>query len=403
MNQRFSLRFLFGILLLCAATTLSACDQSASSTSGNSAEIAARVNSVTIPLAKVDRQIEQMLKPQNLKLADMSPIELASNRMGVLDQLITQEILLQRAQKENLQVTDDEVKQAVQAFISEKGWTVEEFQKQLKEVGLTEEEFRNEQRQVLQIRKLQDRQKSKIPAPSEKEIADYYNQNRDQFKIGRGIYLSQIMVDPANNGLKNDALGEEQAKQKISTIAGRLKAGDDFATVARVASEDIQTAVRGGDMGFVPEEAALKVYPETLIKRFFSMREGEITEPIPGSQGRMYIFKVTGKKLEPEELKLESPEVKKQIADAIREQREQVLNSALLSIATGEARVENYLAQRILDNPSNFGSARPANSSLSTPATPPAETKPAETKPAETKPTETKPADKKPTDTKPAK
>ena len=78
----------------------------------------------------------------------------------------------------------------------------------------------------------------------------------------------------------------------------------DFATVARLLSEDMRTAVGGGDMGFAPEEAMAQTYPDVLVKRFFTMREGEITEPIQGSEGRMYIFKVTGKKTEPEELKL---------------------------------------------------------------------------------------------------
>ncbi|MBX7221385.1 MAG: SurA N-terminal domain-containing protein [Blastocatellia bacterium] len=388
--------------MACAAF-FGGCNQSASGTSGGgSAEVAAKVNSVAIPMTRVERQLELTLKPEGVKPTDLSPIELASTRLRILEQLISQEIMVQRAQKDSVQVTDDEVRQAVQAFIREKTGTQEEFQKQLKDIGLTEEEFRNEQRQILLINKWQEKQKVRIPAPSEKEISDFYTQNRDQFKIGRGVYLSQIMVDPANNGLKNDAIGAEQAKQKIAGVSTRLKAGDDFATVARLLSEDMRTAVGGGDMGFAPEEAMAQTYPDVLVKRFFTMREGEITEPIQGSEGRMYIFKVTGKKTEPEELKLEDPEVKKRIADVIRNQREQVMNAALLSLATAEARVENYLAQRVLENPSNFGSLRPNSAMNSGTVPPPAETKPAETKPAEPKPTEPKAEEKKPAETKPA-
>ncbi len=381
MNDRFSFRFLSVGLLLVLSVILGGCKQGEGNAGGSAAEIAAKVNATTIPLARVDRQVEQDLKPLNVKISDLSPIELAAKRLSTLDQIITQEIMLQRAQRENIQVSDEDVKQQVQRLINNNGWTQEEYQRQLKESGLTEEEFRNEQRSQLLIAKLQERQRSKIPAPSEKEITDYYTQNRDQFKIGRGVYLAQILVDPQNNGLKNDVVGEDKAKQKITELFGRLKSGDDFATVARIASEDYQTGQQGGDMGFAPEETLARTYPEPLIRKFFSMREGEVTEPIQGSNGRWYIFKVTGKKLEEQELKLEDPDVKKRIADIIREQREQVLTGALLIAATNESKVENYLAQRVLDNPSNFGSARPAGSALSRQATQAAEQKPAEAKP----------------------
>ncbi|HMW01608.1 MAG TPA: peptidylprolyl isomerase, partial [Acidobacteriota bacterium] len=232
MNQRFSLRLFLNLVCLICVATLCACNQAASS-SGGGAEVAAKVNSVIIPLSKVDRQIEQELKQQTSQsLSELSPIALASLRMMALDRLITQEVLLQRAQKESIQVSDDDVKQRVQELIQAQGWSQEEYQKTIKELGMTEEEFRNEQRKLLLINKLVDRLKTRIPAPSEKEIADFYNQNPEQFKLGKGVYLSQIVVSPTNDGLKNDAVTEEQAKQKIATIAAQLKAGDDFATVA---------------------------------------------------------------------------------------------------------------------------------------------------------------------------
>lgn len=399
MNQRFFSSFL-AVSMLCGGASFFAGCKQATGQSGGTAEIAAKVNSVAIPLSKVDRQIEQGLKQNNLKLADLSPIELAAARLQALDRLVNNEILVQRAQREQIQVSEEDINQAVKRFLSAQGLTEEKFQKELKDAGLTEDEFRGEQRQTLLVSKLYEKLKGKIPLPSEKEIEDFFNQNREQFKIGRGVYLSQIVVDPGNNNLKNDAVGEEQAKQKIAQVSTRLKAGDDFATVARTVSEDIQTAQQSGDMGLIPEEALQQVYGETLAKRFFAMREGEITEPITGSNGRMYIFKVAGKRLEAQEGKLEDPEVRKQIVDGLRQQREQILTAALQFAATNEARVENYLSQRILDNPANFGSVRPAGAAPRTEGAKPAETKPSEEKKADAKPSEPakdaeKPAEKK--------
>ncbi len=398
-----------------SAVFFAGCDQTDGAT-GGTAEIAAKVNAVVIPLSKVNRRIEQSLKQQqpNAKLSDLSPIELAAAQLKALDALISEEILLQRAQREQIQVTDAEVDQAVKRQIADEGLSEEDYRKKLKEAGLTEEEFRTETRHALLVSKLQEKLKAKVPAPSDKEIEEFFSQNKEQFRLERGVSLGIIAVDPADNGLKNDAIGEAQAREKIAKIAERLKAGDDFATVARTVSEDIQTAQNSGDAGFFPEDILRQTFGEALAKRFFSMTEGQITEPIPGSNGRLYIFKLTGKRTEAIEPKLDNPEIRKRIVDLIRQQREQILVAALQSSATNDARIENYLAQRILDNPVNFGSARPAGSALlpkSDPSAPAAGTNPADgtstdqtatPKPADNKPAEAKPSETKPSETRPA-
>lgn len=163
------------------------CDQTDGAT-GGTAEIAAKVNAVVIPLAKVNRRIEQTLKQQqpNAKLSDLSPIELAAAQLKALDALINEEILLQRAQREQIQVTDAEVDQAVKRQIADEGLSEEDYRKKLKEAGLTEEEFRTETRQALLVSKLQEKLKAKVPAPSDKEIEEFFNQNKEQFRLERG-------------------------------------------------------------------------------------------------------------------------------------------------------------------------------------------------------------------------
>ncbi|MGH9799043.1 MAG: hypothetical protein ACRD82_01630, partial [Blastocatellia bacterium] len=53
-------------------------------------------------------------------------------------------------------------------------------------------------------------------------------------------------------------------------------------------------------------------------------------------------------------------EVRKEISDAILAQRKQVADAALQARARDEAKIENFLASRMLDNPNSFGVLRPA-------------------------------------------
>lgn len=372
---------LLTLILATLVLAVSGCNQgsvSGSSSSGNG-EMAARVGSTDIPLSKIDRLIEQGLQGQtDKKISDLTPVELAAARLQALDTLITDEVLFQRARQENIQVSDEDVRGAIQAEIQNNGLSADDFQKKLKDAGLTQEEFNEEQRRRMMVGKLQDKLTSNIKTPTDREISDYYGRNPNQFMIGRGVNLSMIVVDAANNQAKNDAIGEEQAKQKIDGIYNQLKGGADFATVARIQSED-QTAIKGGDMGFLDERALQQLgFPPQMSKGFFDMREGDITPVIPLQNGRFVIFKLTAKRTQEEKLTLDSPQVKAQISQLLTGQRKEILNSALLSAALHQSRIENYLAQRMLQNPDNFGSLRPTNVSTnsSEPAKPAATSEP---------------------------
>jgi hypothetical protein len=89
------------------------------------------------------------------------------------------------------------------------------------------------------------------------------------------------------------------------------------------------------------------------------MQIGEYSEPVRFANGHWYIFKLTRKQLQTENLTLESPNVRQQITDGLLSQRKQILNSALLEVATTESKIVNNLAGNMLNNPSNLG-LRPA-------------------------------------------
>ena len=89
------------------------------------------------------------------------------------------------------------------------------------------------------------------------------------------------------------------------------------------------------------------------------MTEGDVTEPIKDTAGRWHIFKLTGKQTETRDRTLDDPGVRKEISDAILSQRKQIVTAALQARARDDARIENNIAKRTLDNPNSFGVLRP--------------------------------------------
>jgi hypothetical protein len=104
------------------------------------------------------------------------------------------------------------------------------------------------------------------------------------------------------------------------------------------------------------------------------------------SNGHWYIFKLTRKQLQTENLTLEtkSPNVRQQITDGLLNQRKQILNAALLEVAMNEAKVNNNLASTMLNNPSNLGLRPAASGAVAAPAASIATTNPQTTAPAAT-------------------
>ena len=91
------------------------------------------------------------------------------------------------------------------------------------------------------------------------------------------------------------------------------------------------------------------------------MQVGDTTEPIRFNSGKWYVFKLGEKRLQTENLTLESPGVRPQITQALINQRKEILNAALLEVAMNESKIVNNLAGTMLSNPSNLG-LRPASS-----------------------------------------
>src|SRR5881394_2478027 len=335
--------------------------------------MAASVNGKKIMMSEVERIIHQQAGGNESK---MSGHELAQARLTVLDKLIQREVLFQRAEQEKLLPTEEQITSSINSQKQQAGLTDEDFARQLKEQNMSMEAVREDAKKDLAINSLQDKYAGKITI-NDREVEDYYNANKQQFVNARGVGLAMITVDPADNSQQgvagDDAKNEAEAKTKIDNINNQLKSGADFATVARSRSEDPNSVPRGGDIGFASEDD-LKAngFPADLVSKFFgSMQVGDKTDPVRFPSGKWYIFKLQDKRLQTENLTLESQGVRQQITVALTNQRKEILNAALVEVSQSEAKIVNSFAANILSNPGNLG-LRPASSEAAKPGSLPA-------------------------------
>ena len=369
-------KILLHTLLFALAVFAAACGNSGSATGTGGDDVAANVNGKKILIKDLDSVIAQQFRGQESQLSQLAQ---AAYRLQALDTMINEEVLFQRAAKEGINPTEDEVRQAVQQFKQGRSLTEEAFANELKQINQTEEQFRELAKRQLAVSKLYEKLSSQLKV-QDREVSEVYNENPKQFSLQPGVYLSDIVIDPNTNNTKFDAVGDTAAEQRIKEIQTRLKNGSDFATIARQLSEH-ESFKNSGDLGFLAKEQfaglpQMMGISASIGDRFMAMQEGDVTEPVKDQAGRWHIFKVTGKQTETRDRTLD--EVRKEINDAILAQRKQIADAALQARARDEAKIENFLAQRMLENPNSFGVLRPVPAAKpGAPASPAASASPA--------------------------
>src|SRR2546428_5804262 len=177
-------------------------------------------------------------------------------KLGILKELIENEILMHRAEKLGLLATDEEVDRKLTEIKSP--YSQEQFDKRLQEKKITLDDFKRDLRRSLTVEKVLNKEISSKITVTDQDISSYYNSHRSEFNLIEPQYhLARILVtatpNPQVRNLKNDkARNEAEARKKIQMIQNRLESGDDFATLAMNFSEDMDTSANGGALGFPP-------------------------------------------------------------------------------------------------------------------------------------------------------
>ena len=161
---------------------------------------------------------------------------------------------------------------------------------------------------------------------SDDEARQHYEQNKDRYRSQEQVVLDYVelkketffdQVEVSDEDVNNlyqqrianlaeqrraahilieaDDASESDARAKIDDVAKRVKAGEDFAALAKETSEDPGSANEGGDLGF----AGPGVYDPAFEEALYALEDGQVSEPIRSEFG-WHLIKLLG---------VQSPEV----------------------------------------------------------------------------------------------
>jgi len=314
-------------------------------------DVWAVVNGKEIKRDEVDKYYRTRVNPEG---QEPSQEESLSQKLNVLDELINNEILLEKAKKLNLEASDGEVEDKFTELKSP--YTEDEFQRRLKDQAMSVEDLKLQLRRQLSIQKLLNREVVAKITITDQDVTDFYNANKAQFNVAEPQYhIAQIVVTPRKeqqlrNRKNDDASNEAEAERKVKMLMDRLNSGADFAQLAMDYSEDMNTAGTGGDLGYVPESALNQSDP-ALKRAVVGLKAGQVSQPIQvqSKEGaRVLILKLITRE-SPGLRGIAEPQVQQTIRDTLRNRKEQLLRLAYLAIARNGAVVKNYLAEQVME------------------------------------------------------
>jgi peptidyl-prolyl cis-trans isomerase SurA len=280
----------------------------------------------------------------------MSEDEALTARLDLLDQMITEDILLAAARDLKIELPDSEVDAAFKS--GRQNIPDDAFTKELAARNLTETDMRDGVRRNLLVQKLIEREVTSKVSVTDQDIDAFFQANKAQFNLAEDSYhIAQIVVTAAgdaavNNRTGDDATTAQAAAAKAQMLMERLKGGASFRDLAMDYSEDPQSAPQGGDIGLVPV-SALRQAPPPLRDAVLKSEPGTVSL-VSMEGGHTIVAVVTHQKAGQRDPSM--PEVREGITTTLRGRREQLLRTAYVESARNKATVTNHLARQIVES-----------------------------------------------------
>lgn len=244
--------------------------------------IVAVVDDQVITQRELDREVVQL--GSQIDLNAMSPSDRQRLQQRVLDRMITEAAMLERADKIGIQIDDTRLNQALNGIAQRNGMNLSQLRQAVISQGQDWAEFRNGIREQMILEELQKREVYSQINVSDRDIDTYIEQRTGAPAEQTEYRLAQILVSVPENASPEAV---EQAKARANDIRERLVEGADFATVSAERS-DALNADEGGDLGW-REPARI---PSLFLPVVEDMQAGEVSDVIRSPNG-FHIVKVT--------------------------------------------------------------------------------------------------------------
>jgi peptidyl-prolyl cis-trans isomerase C len=319
-------RIQFAAFFICIFFALTASAQEKKPADSKAAEI----NGVVITKQQFDKELNIHLDRVARQGRQVPDDQLAALKIDILDGLIEREVLYQECQKAGIKIDEQKIDEQL-AAIKKRFPSEAEFKTALSKMNLTEDEVQMQISRGLAIRALIEQQIASKIVITDAETKAYYDGNSQMFKQPAQVKASHILI-------KVDAGADDakkmEARKKIETVQQKIKAGGDFAELAKEYSEG-PSNTRGGDLGFFRRGQMVKPFEDAA----FAMQANEVSEIIETRFG-YHIIKVY--EIKPDQTQAYA-DVKDKLGQRMKQEKIEKDATQYIGQLKKDAKIEKYL------------------------------------------------------------
>lgn len=237
-------------------------------------------------ITESDFQYQVQLYARQNQLREINPYI----AQQIFQSMITNKIILAKAEQDSVMVTDDEVNREldnrVKGLIEQAG-----SEERLQEIyGMTLPKIklllRDDLRKSIKVERMKRQKFQSGMRASEKEIRDFYEQYKDSLPdVSEEFDLAHIFMQR-----KVSDAEKTEARIIAQMILDSVKSGSDFSGLAKRNSQDSLSAIQGGDLGYAKKGTFVKEFEEAV----FSLKPGEVSDLVETQFG-YHIIKLDDK------------------------------------------------------------------------------------------------------------
>ena len=209
-------------------------------------------------------------------------------RKQVLDALIDERVLVTNARDSGAKVDEPELDRAVANVATQNQLSLQQLRERLQQEGIQFPKFRANIRDQLMVERVREREVTSLIKTSDAEIDAVIEQRRIAVGAQSEYDIQQILITvPTGAGI------EATAQRRAVALAAlrRVRAGEDFTTVAKETSEDANRAL-GGVIGMRSSDRL----PDVFVKAVQGLKPGEVTADLLRSEAGFHVLKLLERK-----------------------------------------------------------------------------------------------------------
>jgi len=244
--------------------------------------IVAVVNQESVTAVEIEQRLARVREAAARANATLPPP--AQLRREVLDALIDERVVLSFARDSGVRIDDAELERALASVALQNQIPPSQLRARVEREGLDYNRLRADIRDQLLVERVREREVARRIRIGDDEIDAYLAERRAAAEGARQLNIAQILV-PVPEGA--DAAAEAERRTRAEAALARVRAGEDFAAVAREVSQD-PNRERGGEIGLRPAQRL----PELFVDAVQDLRPGEVLPTLLRSGAGFHVLKL---------------------------------------------------------------------------------------------------------------